>query len=116
MMSQSTRNKVALVTGAGSATGIGFAVAKKLVQNGFAVVITSTTDRIHKRAEELRRQGATALSLEFDLTSHGPPEFDAWRWGRLDETPELVIPFKRRTYEAVVSAFRDYAKLSGRAA
>ena len=24
-----------------------------------------------------------------------PPEFDAWRWGYLDETPELVVPFKR---------------------
>jgi 3-oxoacyl-[acyl-carrier protein] reductase len=68
-MSQS-RKKVALVTGAGSSTGIGFAIAKKLAQNGFAVVITSTTDRIHERAEELRRQGATVLALVFDLTSY----------------------------------------------
>ncbi len=53
---------------------------------------------------------------EFDLTAHGPPEFDAWRWGRLDEAPELVIPFKRQTYEAVVAAFRPFASLAGRAA
>jgi len=53
---------------------------------------------------------------EFDLTRHGPPEFDTWRWGRLDEAPELVIPFKRPTYEAVVSAFQSFAGLSGRAA
>ncbi len=53
---------------------------------------------------------------EFDLTSHGAPEFDAWRWGRLEEAPGLVIPFKRQTYESVVAAFRSHAKLSGRAA
>lgn len=53
---------------------------------------------------------------EFDLTSHGPPEFDAWRWGRLEEAPDLVIPFKRRTYETVVAAFQSFAGLSGRAA
>ncbi len=53
---------------------------------------------------------------EFDLTRHGPPEFDAWRWGRLEEAPELVIPFKRQTYEAVVEAFAPYAGLAGRAA
>jgi 3-oxoacyl-[acyl-carrier protein] reductase len=70
IMSQSTRKKVALVTGAGSATGIGFAVAKKLARDGLAVVITSTTDRIHQRAEELRGEGATVLSLVFDLTRY----------------------------------------------
>src|SRR6202521_1294941 len=70
MMMQSTRKKVALVTGAGSATGIGFAIAKKLAQNGFAMVITSTTERIQERAEELRQQGATVLALAFDLTSY----------------------------------------------
>jgi putative (di)nucleoside polyphosphate hydrolase len=52
----------------------------------------------------------------FDLTAHGPPEFDAWRWGRLEEAPELVIPFKRQTYETVVAAFRGHAAQSGRAA
>jgi 3-oxoacyl-[acyl-carrier protein] reductase len=69
-MNQDTRKKVALVTGAGSPTGIGFAIAKKLARNGFAIVVTSTTDRIHERAEELRRQGATAVACVFDLTSY----------------------------------------------
>jgi putative (di)nucleoside polyphosphate hydrolase len=48
---------------------------------------------------------------EIDLNAHGPPEFDAWRWGRLDEAPHLVVPFKRTAYEQVVSAF---AAFSGR--
>ena len=53
---------------------------------------------------------------EIDLWGHGHPEFDAWRWGELDEAPDLVVPFKRPTYEAVVAAFRPYAARSGRAA
>ena len=27
------------------------------------------------------------------------------RWGRLDEAPDLVVPFKRKAYEQVVAAF-----------
>ena len=41
--------RVALVTGAGSATGIGFAVARALGRDGLAVGVCSTTDRIHER-------------------------------------------------------------------
>jgi putative (di)nucleoside polyphosphate hydrolase len=37
------------------------------------------------------------------------PEFDAWRWARLDELPGLIIPFKRPVYERVVEAFRALA-------
>lgn len=33
------------------------------------------------------------------------PEFDAWRWARLDELAGLIIPFKRPVYERVVEAF-----------
>ncbi|MBI1362185.1 MAG: RNA pyrophosphohydrolase [Alphaproteobacteria bacterium] len=33
------------------------------------------------------------------------PEFDAWRWTRLDETPDLIIPFKRPVYEEVARRF-----------
>ncbi len=35
------------------------------------------------------------------------PEFDAWRWVELEDLPGLVIPFKRDTYRAVVSEFRE---------
>jgi putative (di)nucleoside polyphosphate hydrolase len=34
------------------------------------------------------------------------PEFDAWRWERMERLPELIIPFKRAVYENVVVAFR----------
>jgi putative (di)nucleoside polyphosphate hydrolase len=34
------------------------------------------------------------------------PEFNEWRWERMQRLPELIIPFKRPVYENVVSAFR----------
>jgi putative (di)nucleoside polyphosphate hydrolase len=40
-------------------------------------------------------------------TAH--PEFDAWRWVALSETPALVVPFKRLVYERVVEAFAGFA-------
>lgn len=58
----------ALITGAGSATGIGFAAARRLAADCTKVVITSTTERIHERAEELRSAGAEVLALVADLT------------------------------------------------
>jgi putative (di)nucleoside polyphosphate hydrolase len=51
----------------------------------------------------------TGDESEIRLDHHHDIEFDAWRWGRLDEAPELVIPFKRAAYEKVVEAFRDLA-------
>ncbi len=32
-------------------------------------------------------------------------EFDQWRWGRLNDLPGQVIPFKRSVYEALVVEF-----------
>jgi 3-oxoacyl-[acyl-carrier protein] reductase len=54
----------ALVTGAGSASGIGYATARLLVARGYGVTITSTTDRILERASELGVRGVVG-----DLTS-----------------------------------------------
>jgi putative (di)nucleoside polyphosphate hydrolase len=42
---------------------------------------------------------------EIDLNAHRPAEFDAWRWGRLEEAVNLVVPFKRAVYEQVTRAF-----------
>ena len=32
-------------------------------------------------------------------------EFDAWRWARLEELPDLIVPFKRGIYETLVVEF-----------
>lgn len=60
--------RVALVTGAGSPTGIGFAVGRRLGELGAAVALTATTDRVHTRVQELEHPGVTALGVVADLT------------------------------------------------
>ncbi|NIJ08369.1 putative (di)nucleoside polyphosphate hydrolase [Sphingomonas vulcanisoli] len=41
---------------------------------------------------------------QIDLaTEH--PEFNAWRWVAPDQLPELIVPFKRKLYEAVLASF-----------
>jgi putative (di)nucleoside polyphosphate hydrolase len=37
------------------------------------------------------------------------PEFLAWRWEPMANLPALVIPFKRKVYEQVVTAFSHLA-------
>ncbi len=60
--------QVAVITGAGSPTGIGFAIASAFAFEGATVVLTSTTDRIHQRVGELLERGATASAVVGDLT------------------------------------------------
>ena len=64
-----TARTVAVVTGAGSPTGIGFATARVLARAGHCVLIVSTTDRIKDRAAELRAAGHEAHAIVADLTS-----------------------------------------------
>jgi 3-oxoacyl-[acyl-carrier protein] reductase len=59
--------QVALVTGSGSDLGIGFAAARLLGQLGASVMVTGTTDRAVKRADELQREGIAARSHTADL-------------------------------------------------
>jgi putative (di)nucleoside polyphosphate hydrolase len=47
---------------------------------------------------------------EIDLAGHHHAEFDAWRWGRLDEAADLIVPFKREAYAQVVRAFEIYSE------
>lgn len=37
-----------------------------------------------------------------------PPEFDAWRWERLDRVADLVVPFRREVYRAVAANFAKF--------
>lgn len=61
--------RTALVTGAGSATGIGFACARLLAECGARVVLGATTARVHERVAELRAEGYVASGAVADLTS-----------------------------------------------
>jgi 3-oxoacyl-[acyl-carrier protein] reductase len=60
--------RTAIVTGAGSADGIGFATARLLLAAGARVAITSTTDRIHERLAELGADPDRVFAQAADLT------------------------------------------------
>jgi putative (di)nucleoside polyphosphate hydrolase len=52
----------------------------------------------------------TGEDAEFDLEAHTHPEFDLWRWARLEEALDTIAPFKRDAYAQVVAAFRTFAQ------
>ena len=60
--------KAAIITGAGSASGIGFASATILAKMGAAVYLTGAGERVLDRAKELREQGYDAVASIADLT------------------------------------------------
>jgi 3-oxoacyl-[acyl-carrier protein] reductase len=80
--------RVALITGAGSPDGIGFAAARLLAELGAAVMISATTSRVQDRVSELRGAGFVAAGVAGDLTDAGSASglvsaaLD--HWGRLD--------------------------------
>ncbi|MDO9708182.1 RNA pyrophosphohydrolase [Paracraurococcus lichenis] len=55
----------------------------------------------------LRFTGEDA-DIRLDLDPH--PEFDAWRWARLEELPGLAVGFKRAIYEVLARDFARFAK------
>ena len=44
---------------------------------------------------------------DIDLDAHHDPEFCEWRWVDPELLPELIVPFKREVYQAIVAGFRD---------
>lgn len=67
-MTKPFEGQSALVTGAGSAEGIGFAIARRLLAAGATVAITSTTERIDARARELDPSAERVKSFVANLT------------------------------------------------
>jgi len=61
------KNRIALITGAGSETGIGFAAARILGKAGSSIAITSTTNRIYERANELKGDDIKVKAYIADL-------------------------------------------------
>jgi putative (di)nucleoside polyphosphate hydrolase len=47
----------------------------------------------------------TGTEQDIDLNAHRSPEFSAWRWVRMAELPDLIVPFKRSLYREIVAAF-----------
>ena len=52
----------------------------------------------------LARFNGTDADIQLD--AHDPPEFCEWKWVHPEELPELIVPFKKRVYRAVIEEFR----------
>lgn len=80
--------RVAVVTGAGSDSGIGFATASLLGQLGATLMLGATSDRVHDRVDELRSNGLEAAAVVGDLTelqaAHALVSAATNRYGRID--------------------------------
>lgn len=49
----------------------------------------------------------TGQDSDIDLAAHDPAEFCEWRWIEPALLPDVIVPFKRRVYRAVLDEFRD---------
>lgn len=50
----------------------------------------------------------TGTDADINLNAHQPAEFQAWQWSRLQDIPDLIVPFKRATYEKVIELFAQH--------
>ncbi|MGX9964623.1 RNA pyrophosphohydrolase [Roseomonas sp. F4] len=51
----------------------------------------------------------TGQDSDIRLDADPHPEFDAWRWARIEELPGLAVNFKRAIYEELVREFSRFA-------
>src|ERR1700760_4257754 len=78
------------------------------------------TGSVSHRFAEFRGQRQKWFALRFTgaeqeidpLSSRNdqPPEFDQWRWERLDRVADLVVPFRRDVYREVARQFAGFAE------
>jgi putative (di)nucleoside polyphosphate hydrolase len=55
---------------------------------------------------------ARFLGTDADVNIATPePEFRAWKWSDPAELPAMIVPFKKRLYEEVVEAFREWLQV-----
>lgn len=72
--------------------------------------------RIPRWDNKYRGQEQTWVAMRFTgsdedvkLDDDDHPEFKQWKWVRLSETIDLIVPFKRDVYRQVIDAFLDLA-------
>src|ERR1700739_4836231 len=82
------QGQTAIVTGAGSVAGIGFAIARQLLREGAFVAIGATTERIHEAVKQIDPSGERVFPFVADLAEearvHEVVGMIAKRTGRID--------------------------------
>ena len=48
----------------------------------------------------------TGYDADVRLDAHDPAEFFEWKWLEPEALPDMIVPFKRRVYRAVLEEFR----------
>lgn len=49
----------------------------------------------------------TGKDADIKLDAHDPAEFCEWKWAAAESLPDLIVPFKKRVYRAVLEEFRE---------
>ena len=96
-------------------TGVGDGLATILATTSGELLYDLPDDLLGKLwGGKYRGQRQTWVLMRFtgddrdvDLDAHDPPEFLAWKWVEPEELVELIVPFKRRVYRAVLDEFRE---------
>ncbi len=52
----------------------------------------------------------TGQDSDINLNQHAKPEFSAWQWLALEDTLDVIVPFKRKVYEKIIGLFQNIAK------
>ena len=103
----SLHGQSALITGAGSTGGIGFATATMLARLGAEVLLTGASPRVHERASELGDLGYTTHSVSSDLTTdNGVEEI-------VQATRKLKAPLRILVNNAGMTSVTDPMDSSG---
>lgn len=50
----------------------------------------------------------TGADSDIDLEAHKHPEFCEWKWVEPQALPDLIVPFKKPIYQAIVAAFEKH--------
>lgn len=110
-MTTTWNGQVALISGAGSEHGIGFAVARRLGQSGVRLIVTASSARIADRVRELRAEGFEAEGRAADLTDeaqvHDLAQWAAGLWGRID----ILVNNAGMTMQGSAEVYAELARM-----
>jgi putative (di)nucleoside polyphosphate hydrolase len=99
----------------GEETGIGRDKVEIVARHGEALYYDLPEDlagKLWKGRWRGQRQTwflARFLGTDEDVDIATPdPEFRAWKWAEPGELPAMIVPFKKKLYEDVLAAFREW--------